>query len=306
MLGRRLASAAVLITSMILLLWGDFTLGQPDSLGRPGILLAILCVIISTAAADEFHRLWKGTFCHPSWLLMIATAVMVTMSNIPVFWRTYPADCPIGRLGWVLSGIGAGVLIAFVYEMFTFDPESTHQEASRGAVANRIAKSSLALVYIAMLFGFVLSHRHMQGNNHLGVAAIVLIITTVKLSDATAYFVGKSIGANKIAPKLSPNKTVEGAFGAILGGIAGAAIVVFLVAPFIVEVTVPKPWWWFLVYGVAVTLAGMVGDLAESLLKRDAQIKDSSSWLPGLGGVLDVIDSLVFAAPVSFVVWLIG
>ena len=78
----------------------------------------------------------------------------------------------------------------------------------------------------------------------------------------------------------------------------------FLVAPFIV--TVPKPWWWFLVYGIAVTLAGMIGDLAESLLKRDAQIKDSSSWLPGLGGVLDVIDSLVFAAPVSFVIWLIG
>ena len=73
----------------------------------------------------------------------------------------------------------------------------------------------------------------------------------------------------------------------------------------IIGVTIPKPWWWFLVYGLMVTLAGMVGDLAESLLKRDAQIKDSSSWLPGLGGVLDVIDSLVFAAPVSFVIWLI-
>lgn len=136
--------------------------------------------------------------------------------------------------------------------------------------------------------------------------AIVLIITTTKLSDAAAYFVGKSIGSRKVAPKLSPNKTIEGAFGAIAGGIAGAAIVVFLVAPLLIGISVPKPWWWFLVYGLAVTLAGMLGDLAESLLKRDAQIKDSSSWLPGLGGVLDVIDSLVFAAPISFVVWLLG
>ena len=306
MLGRRLASATVLITTMILLLWADFTLGQAGSLGRPGLLLAALCVIISTAAADEFHRLWKGTGCHPSWLMMLGAAVMVSMSHIPVMWRAYPADCPIGKLGWVLSGIGVAVLIAFVYEMLTFDPDSSTQESRRGDVATRIAKSALAFVYIAMLFGFVLSHRQILGDNKLGVGAIVLVITTVKLSDAVAYFVGKSMGSRKIAPKLSPNKTVEGAVGAIVGGIAGAAIVVFLVCPLIIKVTVPKPWWWFLVYGLAVTLAGMVGDLAESLLKRDAQIKDSSSWLPGLGGVLDVIDSLVFAAPVSFVIWLIG
>ena len=305
MLGRRLASAAVLITSMILLLWGDFTLGQPDSLGRSGLLLAILCVIISTAAADEFHRLWKGTTCHPSWLMMTGAAVLVSMANLPVLWRNYPPVCPIGKLGWVLSGIGAAVLIAFVYEMLTFDPKSASEETKRGEVATRIAKSSLAFVYIAMLFGFVLAHRQIEDNNHLGVAAIVLIITTVKLSDAMAYFVGKAIGSRKIAPKLSPNKTVEGAVGAIFGGIAGAALIVFVISPLLIGVTVPKPWWWFLVYGIAVTLAGMVGDLAESLLKRDAQIKDSSSWLPGLGGVLDVIDSLVFAAPVSFVIWLV-
>jgi len=305
-LSRRLASAAVLITSMILLLWGDFSLGQPDSLGRSGLLLAALCVIISTAAADEFHRLWKGTLCHPSWLMMIGAAVMVAMANVPVLWRDYPADCPIGRLGWVLSGVGAAVLIAFIYEMLSFDPKSANEETRRGDVATRIARSALAFVYIAMLFGFVLSHRQIQDNNHLGVAAIVLIITTVKLSDSFAYFVGKSMGNAKIAPKLSPNKTVEGAVGAIFGGIAGAALIVFVVSPYLINVTVPKPWWWFLVYGIAVTLAGMVGDLAESLLKRDAQIKDSSSWLPGLGGVLDVIDSLVFAAPVSFVIWLIG
>lgn len=304
MLGRRLASAAVLITVMILLLWGDFSLGE--SLGRPGLLLAGLCVVISTAAADEFQRLWKDTGCHPSWLMMVAAAVMMAISSMPVLWQNYPADCPIGKLGWVLAGIGAGVLTAFVWEMLTWNPSTDGVELQRGEVATRIAKTSLALVYISMLFGFVLVHRQIQDDNKLGVVAIVLIIATVKTSDAAAYFVGKSIGSRKVAPRLSPNKTVEGAFGAIGGGILGSAIVVFLVAPFIVNTTVPKPWWWFLLYGVTVTLAGMVGDLAESLLKRDAQIKDSSSWLPGLGGVLDVIDSLVFAAPVSFAIWLLA
>ena len=305
MLGRRLASAAVLITSTILLLWGDFYLGEADWFSRSGVLLAVLCIVISTAAADEFHRLWKGTTCHPSWVMMLGSAVMVAMSNIPVLWQDYPPNCPIGRLGWVLSGVGAATLIAFVYEMFQFKPESL-TDSNRGEVAQRIGKSALAFVYIAMLFGFVLPHRQIQDNNMLGIAAIVLIITTVKLSDSFAYFVGKSLGRRKIAPNLSPNKTIEGAFAAIFGGIIGAAVVVFLVCPLLLKISVPKPWWWFLVYGVGVTLAGMVGDLAESLLKRDAQIKDSSSWLPGLGGVLDVIDSLVFAAPVSFVIWLIA
>ena len=84
MLGRRLASAAVLITSMILLLWADFWLGEAEWFARTGVLLAVLCIIISTAAADEFHRLWRGTNCHPSWLMMAGAAVMVAMSNLPV------------------------------------------------------------------------------------------------------------------------------------------------------------------------------------------------------------------------------
>jgi phosphatidate cytidylyltransferase len=303
-----LFSAAVLITSMVLLLWFDFSLGQPDSLGRSGILLAILCIIISTAAADEFARLWRSTNCHPNWLMMTGAATMIAMSYVPLLWRDYPADCPIGKFGWVLSGIGAAVLLMFVYEMLTFSPseQEGHDENERAVVATRIAKSSLAFIYIAMLLGFVLPHRQIDGNNNLGITAVVLLIATVKLSDSFAYFVGKSIGSKKIAPKLSPNKTVEGAIAALVGGVVGAAIVVFWASPYIMNVDVPKPMWWFVVYGLAVTLAGMVGDLAESLLKRDAQIKDSSSWLPGLGGVLDVIDSMVFAAPVSFVIWLIG
>ena len=84
----------------------------------------------------------------------------------------------------------------------------------------------------------------------------------------------------------------------------GAAIVLFFVVPYVFEIQIQKPGWWFLVYGLLVTAAGMAGDLAVSLLKRDANCKDSSKWLPGLGGILDVMDSLVFATPVSFFLWI--
>ncbi len=305
MLGRRLASAAVLITTMIALLYFDYWLGNAPGFQRPGVLLAILCTVIATAAADEFWRLWKSGNVHPSWLMMSGAAFMLLLCNFPLLYKDYPADCPIGKLGWVLFGVAGAVLTVFVYEMFRFEGKVDSAE-NHSAIAERIGRSTLAFVYIAMLFGFVLPHRQIQGNNMLGVAAIVLIITTVKLSDSFAYFAGKSLGSRKLAPKLSPKKTVEGGVGAVIGGVVGAAIVVFIAAPLIMGVTVPKPWWWFIVYGLAVTAAGMLGDLAESLLKRDAQIKDSSSWLPGLGGILDVIDSLVFAAPVSYAMWMIG
>ena len=290
---------------MIALLYFDYWLGEAAGFQRPGFLLAILATVIATAAADEFWRLWKAGNVHPSWLMMSGAALMMGLCNFPLLYTDYPLDCPIGKLGWVLFGIAGAVLTVFAYEMFRFDG-SDDSPQSHAAIAERIGRSTLAFVYIAMLFGFVLPHRQIQGDNMLGVAAIVLIITTVKLSDSFAYFAGKSLGSRKLAPKLSPKKTVEGGIGAVVGGVVGAAIVVFLVAPFIMGITIPKPWWWFIVYGLAVTAAGMVGDLAESLLKRDARIKDSSSWLPGLGGILDVIDSLVFAAPVSYVLWLIG
>lgn len=311
MLGRRLLSAAVLITFMVLLLWSDFWLGKPDSLGRSGVLLALLSIVVATAAADEFARMWRGTNCHSSWLMMIGAATMVGLSNVPLLWRVYPTDFPVGKFGWVLAGIAAAVFIVFVYEMFAFRPDAeskieSNAESIRAAVATRIAKSTFAFVYIAMLLGFVLPHRQIQDNNHLGITAVVLLIATVKLSDSFAYFTGKSIGSRRIAPRLSPNKTLEGAIGGLVGGIVGALIVVYWASPHIINVDVPKPFWWVIVYGLGVTIAGMVGDLAESLLKRDAQCKDSSSWLPGLGGVLDVIDSIVFAAPISFVIWLIA
>ena len=349
MLKRRLISAFVIISAMVLLLWVDFWLGTEGTLGRPGLVLCLLALVTSAMAASELMFMWKvdGESSSSS-LVIFCTLIMVGVSCTPVLWDAYPADCPLGKFGWSLSGIIIAIVIVFAWEMYRFGrapatelgdaglaskpPMSDESnspanlDAARLAVTNRIARSALAFVYLNMLFGFLVPHRLLSAkssaiagvvgegslgaaastidSNSLGLIAIVALIATVKLSDSFAYFIGKSCGTVRIAPRLSPKKTLQGSFGALLGGCVAAAIVVFIVAPMIFGVTIDKPWWWFLLYGILVTCAGMMGDLAESLFKRDADCKDSSSWLPGLGGVLDVLDSMIFAAPVSFILWM--
>ncbi len=319
---------------MLLLLRIDFWLGTEDMFGRPGLVLCMLALVTAAMAAGELMFMWKVEGEPSSSSLVIAgTVIMVGVSCLPVLWDEYPVDCPLGKFGWSLSGIVIAIVLVFAWEMYRFDQgaatraaggetpsgppgdevgneEAGDEEASlvanaaRLAATNRIARAALAFIYLGMLFGFLVPHRLLNGNNSEGLIAIVALIATVKLSDSFAYFIGKSYGTIRIAPRLSPKKTLQGSLGGLVGGCVATAIVVFMVAPMIFGVTIDKPWWWFLVYGVLVTCAGMMGDLAESLFKRDADCKDSSSWLPGLGGVLDVLDSMIFAAPVSFILWM--
>jgi phosphatidate cytidylyltransferase len=220
-----------------------------------------------------------------------------------VLWRDYPVDCALGKFGWSLSGIILAMVIVFFLEMQNFDSTVS---SPKGEVIDRLGRYALVFVYLGMLFGFLIPHRLIQNSNGLGVVAVVGLIATVKLSDSFAYFFGKRFGTIKLAPKLSPGKTVQGSLAAPVGGIVAMAVVVYLVAPLIFGITIAKPWWWVLLYGIVVTCAGMVGDLAESLIKRDANTKDSSRWLPGLGGVLDILDSMIFAAPVSYFLWIVA
>jgi phosphatidate cytidylyltransferase len=288
---------------MLLLLWLDFWLGTDQVLSRPGLVLAFLGIVSAGLAAGELGHLWQSAPDNPDRKTLVAGSVaMVAISCAPVLWQDYPADCPIGKFGWPFSGMIFALVLTFIFEMRRFG----HEQMATGQVTNRISRSALSFAYLNFLFGFLIPHRLMQDNNSIGLIAIVLLISTVKLSDACAYFAGKSLGTIKIAPQLSPQKTLQGSLGALVGGCFAAAIVVYGVAPLVFEVTIAKPWWWFVFYGLVVTVAGMLGDLAESLLKRDSDCKDSGSWLPGLGGILDVIDSLIFAAPVSYFIWLIG
>jgi phosphatidate cytidylyltransferase len=135
------------------------------------------------------------------------------------------------------------------------------------------------------------------------------MIIIVKLGDTGAYTVGRLCGRHKMAPRLSPGKTLEGAAGAILFSCAGAWLCFHVlgltsISPYWKSTpNIPAGWW---IYGLCLGVAGMFGDLAESLIKRDVGQKDSSTWMPGFGGILDILDSLLLAAPVAWFCWALG
>ena len=220
---------------------------------------------------------------------------MLTAAAVPSFWPDYPADCPVGKLGWPLLGLAAGFLLVVLEEFRSY--------RGPGSIGERLARSVFAIAYLGLL-SFAIQLRDL-GEEPLGFWAVISLILVVKMSDIGAYTVGKLIGRHKIAPQLSPGKTWEGVLGGVLFACGSSYFFFHNLLPQLVSGQEPMPasdagW---AVYGVLLTFSGLAGDLAESLLKRDASRKDSSDWMPGFGGVLDLLDSILAAAPVAYLCW---
>jgi phosphatidate cytidylyltransferase len=153
-----------------------------------------------------------------------------------------------------------------------------------------VAASLFAPVYIGLPLGALAAVRAQPLN---GREAILLLLAVIVVSDSAQYYTGRAFGKRKLSPTISPKKTVEGAIGGIVFGTLALA--------FGGGYVFASPLWVLALLGAAISLLGIVGDLFESLLKRSAGIKDSSNLIPGHGGVLDRIDSWLFAAPVYYV-----
>lgn len=125
------------------------------------------------------------------------------------------------------------------------------------------------------------------------------LLAITKFTDIGAYFIGKKFGKNQMAPVISPKKTWEGAVGGLLTGILASLAIYFVTQHLFSTPPITLSLTQSLLLGVLLSVAGQAGDLAESLLKRDAQVKDSNQ-LPGLGGMLDMVDSLLFSAPCMY------
>lgn len=151
-----------------------------------------------------------------------------------------------------------------------------------------------------LAFGYALRHHRFVIEPAAGTALVMFPVILTWASDIGAYFVGRALGKAKLMPSVSPGKTRAGAVG---------ALVVTMGVAYAYNLHVLRPWaqlalapWTALVFGVLVSVAAQVGDLAESLLKREAGVKDSSHLLPGHGGVLDRLDSLYFVLPLAYLV----
>lgn len=154
---------------------------------------------------------------------------------------------------------------------------------------SEISLTVLGLLYIPCLLTFQI------GIVRAGPAWLFLLYSSVWISDSMAYYVGKGVGRRKLYEEVSPNKTVAGAVGSLAGGMLGA----FLIREVMLRtVTVLDT----MLIGAVVGIVAVIGDLVESMFKRDAGVKDSSNIIPGHGGVLDKLDSFLFTGPVFY--WL--
>jgi phosphatidate cytidylyltransferase len=203
-----------------------------------------------------------------------------------------PMD-PISALAWPLLTFVAVVMAAFVIRSVQF-PES-------GSTVATLAGTILAVAYVGLLGSFIIQLRWFEGRYH-GLVPLVFLIATAKGADIGAYTVGRLAGRHKLWPRLSPNKTIEGAVGGLFAGVA-ASLIAAAVARSLLHVPT-LDWPAAAGFGVVVGVAAQLGDLMESMIKRDCARKDASAAVPGFGGVLDVLDSLLFAAPVAFGFWL--
>ena len=192
-------------------------------------------------------------------------------------------------LGWMWDIFWpATVVIIFIRQ---FMRENTFE--ALGGVATTL----FGLAYIAALMSYFFYIRAIDV--HQGSWLVFYLILVTKMGDVGAYAVGNVIGRHALVSRISPRKTVEGFVGAVLV----SALTAVLAQPMLGRPLAP---FWSLVLGLFLGLVGQLGDLAESLLKRDCQVKDTGSLAPGLGGVLDVLDSLLFTAPLFYGILIYG
>lgn len=156
------------------------------------------------------------------------------------------------------------------------------------SVLSDAAATLFAPIYIGLPLGALAAVRQIGGREAVGLLALGIIV-----SDSAQYYTGRAFGRRPLAPSISPKKTIEGA----IGGVVFATLAIALAGRYVFA----SPVWLLALLGAVIALLGIVGDLFESLLKRSAGVKDSSNLIPGHGGVLDRIDSWLFAAPVYYV-----
>ena len=166
---------------------------------------------------------------------------------------------------------------------------SLQQSQYNSYVSEIVTKQILGMIYIPLL----ISHLVLIRNGIDGITWLYFLLFIVFLGDTGAYYIGSYFGRNKLSPIISPNKTIEGALGGIAANLGVGAVFKYFFLPRL-------PWGLSLLFFLSIGVAGQVGDLFESKLKRDSNIKDSGSLLPGHGGILDRIDALLFAAPVAY------
>ncbi len=278
---RRLGTAAVLIPSLIYIII------------QGGLLYLATVIGIVLLGLLEFYRMIEAKGAQP--LRQAGLAAGAALSVVAYVGNEYYATI-------LMTAVLLALMIA----------QLGKQEIS-DALAS-ISGTFFGVFYVGWLMSHVVVLRGFHGvvvskwgadvaaevHPQSGIFLVLFVVSTVVLCDAGAYFAGRALGKRTLAPKISPNKTVEGALGGMVVGMGTSLLCKGIFDLFWPELSRVVSWQVAPLLGLVLGAAAITGDLVESLLKRDAQQKDTGALLPGMGGVLDRIDSPLLAIPVMY------
>ncbi|MDO8142533.1 MAG: phosphatidate cytidylyltransferase [Candidatus Brocadiales bacterium] len=241
----------------------------------------------------------------------IGFGCLATLAGIIGLYEFYNIVGKNGFSPFRISGIvtGVGMFVAYwlsVRKNFSVDYHFFRQEifvvlifwllliqaytrGTKDAVKN-ISVTIFGILYIFFLLSFAVTLRYL----HNGVCMLIMVLLVSKFGDIGGYLLGRKYGKHKLAKVISPNKTIEGACFSLLFSVLIA--VIFSLIPAIRVFSLK----WSIVFGIIVGFSALLGDLAESLLKRDSNVKDAGNLVPAFGGILDVIDCLLISMPVAY------
>ena len=238
-----------------------------------GIVTTCILAVVSIVGIWEYLRIYsmeKSSFAFINYIFTVIYYAMIYLNKNDLLF----------------SVVLFMLLVILAVYVFHFPKYEDHD----------VAKVLFSFIYVTVLLSFVLQLRNMQYGLYL---AFYLLIASWG-NDVCAYFVGRAIGKHKMSPKVSPNKSVEG----FVGGILGAFVIGSLYAKIFIDMLPFTSFLWGGVVAAVAAMPSVVGDLAASAIKRNHEIKDYSHLIPGHGGILDRFDSVIYIAPIIY--WLVN
>lgn len=264
-----LVALPVLIASIVL----------PSYFPQAVWLFVAIAALALAAGLFEFYSLTKK--------LELKADAAVGYLGAAALFIGFVFDAPAKSPDLILLTLALFLIVALVTQTFRFQVNFSKMLAGVGVTV-------LGVLYVAFLGGFLISTRvGFETQPYLSTHLLGYFFLVLMGSDTGAYFAGRAFGKHKLAPKISPGKTVEGLIGGIIAAAAFAALSTFWFFP-------ELPYLFSVPLAMVMAIVGVLGDLAESAMKRGSDTKDAASILPGHGGLLDRLDSLLLNAPILY------
>ena len=242
-------------------------------------LFVVIAAFALAAGLFEFYSLTKKQ--------ELKADASVAYIGAAVLFLAFLVDAPAKAADLLLLALALFTIVMLISQAFRFQVDFSKMLTGVGVTI-------LGVLYVAFLGGFLVATRvGFEGHPYLSTHLLGYFFLVLMGSDTGAYFTGRALGKHKLAPKISPGKTWEGLIGGIIAAAAFAALATFWFFP-------ELPYQYSIPLAIVMAIVGVLGELAESAMKRGANAKDAASVLPGHGGFLDRLDSLLLNAPILY------